>query len=179
MKTSVALIGFMGVGKSAVGQILARSLNKGFVETDTLIAQAAGATTRQIFEREGEIGFREREIAIIKSVSEGRHQVVACGGGVVLNRINVDRLKQDAVLFWLTASPGIIAQRTGLNAQQRPVLQGIHDIKGLRTLLEWRDPYYSRAADFCIDTSHMDVASVADRILVQLKQYPDFILSTQ
>jgi hypothetical protein len=87
MKTSVALIGFMGTGKSAVGAVLAERLGKKFIEVDYLIEQKGGKPIPQIFEDEGEITFRELEIETIKQIAGRSNQVIACGGGAVLNRI--------------------------------------------------------------------------------------------
>ena len=86
MKSSVALIGFMGVGKSAVAQILAAKLGKPLVEVDALIREQAALSIPEIFQREGEIGFRQREIDAVKEVAAGHNQVIDCGGGVVLNK---------------------------------------------------------------------------------------------
>jgi shikimate kinase len=91
----------MGVGKTVAGRVLAERLRKKLVEVDSLIAQRAGKTIPQIFREDGEIVFRELEIAVIKEVSAKSNQVIDCGGGVVLNKINIDRLKQSAVVFWL------------------------------------------------------------------------------
>ena len=81
MKTSIALIGFMGVGKTAVGKALAGKLNKRFVELDALIEQKAGKSIPEIFQQDGEIAFRELEIEVTKEVSEDKSLVIACGGG--------------------------------------------------------------------------------------------------
>ena len=97
MKTSVALIGFMGVGKSAVGEELAARLGKKLVRVDALIESKAGKSIPRIFEEEGETTFREREIEVIKEIAAEKDQVIDCGGGVVLNRINIDRWLVDII----------------------------------------------------------------------------------
>jgi len=107
MKPNIALIGFMGTGKTAVGRILAKKLNLEFVETDTIIEEKTGQSIPQIFTASGETGFRELEIEVTKEVAKKQHTVIACGGGLVLNRINIDRLRQDAVIVNLTASPTV------------------------------------------------------------------------
>src|ERR1035437_3779739 len=112
MKSNIALIGFMGTGKTAVGKLLAARLNKKFIELDDLIVQAAGKPITQIFEQDGEIAFRELEIAVVKQVAQRKRQVIACGGGIVLNRINIDRLKENGVVVLLTATPSVILKRT-------------------------------------------------------------------
>ena len=80
MKNSIALIGFMGTGKTAVGQALAEKLGKEFIETDALIEKKAGKSIPEIFRQDGEIVFRELEIAVIKAIA-GKENVVIAGGG--------------------------------------------------------------------------------------------------
>jgi shikimate kinase len=103
MKTNIALIGFMGTGKTAVGRLLAEKLNKKFLEQDSLIEQKAGKSIPEIFRQNGEISFRELEIAATKEIAREQNAVIACGGGVVLNKINIDRLKESSVVVYLTA----------------------------------------------------------------------------
>jgi shikimate kinase len=88
----------MGTGKSTVGKILATRLKKKYVEVDKLIVASAGKSIPQIFDEEGETGFRERELETIKKIAFNKNQIVDCGGGAVLNRINIDRLKEKAVV---------------------------------------------------------------------------------
>ena len=97
MKSNVALIGFMGVGKTAVGKALAKKLDWELIELDSLIEQKAGKPIPEIFEQDGEIAFRELEIEVAKDVSQGENTIIACGGGIVLNQINIDRLRQKLV----------------------------------------------------------------------------------
>ena len=80
MKTNIALIGFMGTGKTAVGEVLAEKLGKKLVELDFLIEQKAGKPIPVIFQQDGEIAFRELEIEVAGEVSAGTNLVIACGG---------------------------------------------------------------------------------------------------
>ncbi len=80
MKTNIALIGFMGTGKTAAGKVLAKKLSKKFVETDALIEQASGKSIPEIFQQDGEVAFRELEIGVIKEVAQKKNQVITCGG---------------------------------------------------------------------------------------------------
>ena len=121
MKTNVALIGFMGTGKSAVGRALADRLSRGFVELDGLIEGAAGKSIPDIFSQDGEIAFRELEIEVTKRAARCRNRVIACGGGLVLNKINVDRLRETSRIVHLTASPGAILRRTAAEPGERPL----------------------------------------------------------
>jgi shikimate kinase len=168
-KTSIALIGFMGAGKSAVGSLLAQRLAKRLVETDRLIEEKAGKPISRIFQEEGEIIFREREIAVIKEIAGREGQVIACGGGVPLNRINIDRLKAQAVIIWLTASPGILLKRTHLDGEVRPVLKTVSNLSDLRSLIQFRKPFYERAADLTINTSRLNVEETAAEVIKALQ----------
>lgn len=174
MKSSVALIGFMGVGKTAVGLVLAKKLGKKFVELDALIAQKAGKSIPEIFAQEGEIAFRELEIEAVKDIAGKDNLVIACGGGVVLNKINIDRLKQSSVIVLLTASPGVILRRVSRDGADRPLLKGAKKAADIQSLLRYRKPFYERAADFKIDTSKLDVNAVADEIIKKLRDDESF-----
>jgi shikimate kinase len=176
MKTNIALIGFMGVGKTAVGKALAEKLNKKFVEMDALIEQKAGKPIPDVFQQDGEIAFRELEIEVAKEVSQGKNQVVACGGGVVLNKINIDRLKKGAVLVCLTASPEAILKRTSADGDERPLLKTPDKAAVIREMLSFRKPFYERAADITIDTSRLDIDAVVDQIIKRLKEDEGFNL---
>jgi shikimate kinase len=174
MKNNVALIGFMGVGKSAVGKVLAERLEKTLIEVDFLIVRKAGKSIPQIFREDGEIAFRELEIEVIKDIAKGVNQVIACGGGVVLNKINIDRLKQNSVIVWLTASPEVIAERIAYDREGRPLLQGKNTLSHIRSLLNFRKPYYKRSADFEVDTSNLEIDSIIKQIVDKLKENADF-----
>jgi shikimate kinase len=177
MKSNIALIGFMGVGKSAVGRVLAEKLGMQFVETDALIKEMAGKSIPDIFREDGEIAFRELEIAVIKDVALGNGQVIACGGGVVLNTINIARLRETGVIILLTATPQAIIKRTTLNKESRPLLASAQDhAQRIRALLKFRRPYYERATDITVSTSQISVAAIADAIIDRIKCYEGFSL---
>ncbi len=169
MKTSIALIGFMGTGKTTVGQSLARRLGKDFIETDALIEQQAGKSIAEVFKDKGETGFREIEIGVIKQIAERKNAVIACGGGVVLNRINVDRLRRECVVVLLTASPRAVVKRIPQDGNIRPLLQ-VADIESIKQLLAFRKPFYERAADITVNTSRLNIEGVVDQIVKQLNE---------
>lgn len=170
MKSSIALIGFMGVGKTDVGKALAEKLNKKFVEMDALIEQKAGKSIPDVFQQDGEIAFRELEIEVAKEVSQGKNQVIACGGGVVLNKINIDRLKKGAVLVYLTASPEVILKRISSGGEERPLLKTDDKAAVVQEMLSFRKPFYERAADITIDTSQLDINAVAEQIITKTEE---------
>ncbi len=174
MKTSIALIGFMGTGKTAVGKALAEKLDREFIETDSLIEQKAGKTIPKIFEQDGEVTFRELEIEVTKEVAERKKVVIACGGGVVLNKINIDRLRKECIIVCLTASPRVILKRTSSDENERPLFRTANRAWHIQELLRFRKPFYERAADIKIDTSQLDINAVVEQIISKLKEDESF-----
>ena len=176
MKTSIALIGFMGTGKTAVGRALSDKLGKRFIELDPLIEQKAGKTIPEVFQEDGETAFRELEIAVTKEAARQTEAVIACGGGVVLNKINIDRLKKDAVIVYLTASPEVILKRTLHDDEERPLLKVANPAQTIRELLRFRQPFYERAAEITINTSRLGIEATVTQIITRLKEYEGFHL---
>ncbi len=170
MKSNVALIGFMGVGKTVVGKALAKKLNWEFIELDSLIEQRVGKSIREIFQQDGEMVFRELEIEVTKEVSQRQNAVTACGGGIVLNQINIDRLRQKSRIVYLTASSAVILQRILGDGGERPLLKVANPAPTIQELLRFRRPFYERAADMKINTSKLSVDAVAEQIIERLKQ---------
>jgi len=170
MKTNIALIGFMGTGKTAVGQLLAQKLNRKFIELDWLIEQQAGKLIPEIFQQDGEISFRELEIGVTKKISEEKYSVIACGGGIVLNKINIDRLREGAKIVYLTASPGAVLKRISREEDTRPLLAVDNPTRTISELIKSRKPFYERAADITISTSKLDINAVAEQIIEKLKE---------
>ena len=170
MKTSIALIGFMGTGKTVAGRVLARKLRKEFVELDSLIERKAGRTIPEIFQQGGEVAFRALEIEVTREVSGRKNVVIACGGGVVLNKINIDRLREECLIVYLTASSDVILKRTSNSKKERPLLNVGDRAQAVQKLLELRKPFYEQAADITVDTSKLDINSVVEQIINKLKE---------
>lgn len=123
MKTSIALIGFMGSGKSVVGKALAERLGFDFVDSDALVEQAAGKSVAKIFDESGERVFRELESRAVERASALNYSVVSCGGGVVLRKENVRALKRSSAVVWLDAPLEALQRRLNRGAS-RPLLRG-------------------------------------------------------
>ena len=166
----------MGTGKSAVGRAVAKKLRRKFIELDKLVVQRAGKSIPEIFQQDGEIAFREFEIQATKDITREKRVVIACGGGIVLNSINIDRLRKDAVIIYLTAAPGVIMKRISRDKNVRPLLNVADPALRVRELLKFRGPFYERAADFKINTSRLDVDAVAEQIIDRLKEDESFDL---
>jgi len=169
VKSNIVLIGFMGTGKTAVGRVLAEKLGKKFVELDDIISKRAMKSIKRIFAEDGEVAFRELEINLAKEVSEKENQVIACGGGIVLNKINIDRLRENGIVVYLTASPEAILNRVS-EGNERPLLSTPDKEERIGTLLRERKPYYERSYDIRVNTSRLSVHGTASKILNELKK---------
>ncbi len=174
MKTNVALIGFMGTGKTAVGQLVARRLGMKFIETDALIEMKANKSIPQIFAERGEITFRELEIDVIRDVVRETGAVIACGGGVVLNWINIQRLHESTVIVHLSATPAVTYRRVADQVGRRPLLNVPDPRTRISELVRFRRPFYQRAADIAVDTSRLTVEEAASAVIAELKKDASF-----
>ena len=90
--------------------------------------------------------------------------------GVVLNKINIDRLRKESRIVYLTASPNVVLKRTLSGGETRPLLNVQDKISEIRELLRFRSPFYERAADITINTSRLDINSIAEQIMEKLRQ---------
>lgn len=167
LKTNIALTGFMAVGKSAVGRALARKLKLHFVDLDRVIEKTEGMKVREIFSRKGEAYFRRREKEALAGILALEGQVIATGGGVVIDEENLRLLKEKSLLVCLTASPDVLLQRAG-NGTKRPLLKSNNRKERVTELLKQREKNYSQAHAL-IETSHLNVEQVADKIIALLK----------
>lgn len=152
---NVILIGLMGSGKSTVGRITAHMLNFQFVDTDHMIADQAGCTIPEIFAKEGEAGFRQRESAVLRQLLGRKHTVIATGGGIVTQPVNAPLLKHLGFITWLEASTELLARRTAAS-NDRPLLRGEEppQVK-LQRLIQERSPLYKALADLRIQTDEL------------------------
>ncbi len=172
-KNSIALIGFMATGKTSVGRKLAENLgdNYKFIEMDKIIVEKAGKSIPDIFSEDGEIRFREYEIAVCKELSNYEHVIISCGGGVVLNKINIDYLKKNCLIVLLEASAEDIFQRAMKDGKEtRPVINKEDPKKEIEKVLEFREPFYEAAADIIIDTSKKSIEEIANQIINKIEQ---------
>jgi shikimate kinase len=164
---NIYLVGFMGTGKTAVGRSLARRLGLDFVDLDSKIEQEQGKKIKDIFAKQGEAYFRNLEKAAVREVSAKEGLIVACGGGVVLDKENLEILKNTGSVICLTSRPEIILSRCKNNVE-RPLLNVKDPKKQIESLLEFRRPYYAKA-QFSLDTSDLTIEQAADEIIKQLK----------
>lgn len=165
---NIVLVGFMGTGKSAVGRLLAQRLGRPFLDLDKSIEKETGQTVPQIFQREGEAGFRRLEKQAVRRAAALNGHVVATGGGVMMDEENVQTLKSSGILICLTASPDVILKRTGATAASRPMLTGGNPRERIEELLRLRAPYYAQA-DVTMDTTDRSVSEVVEEILKRVE----------
>ena len=162
---NVALIGFMGTGKTSTGHQLAMLLDYGFVDTDSLIEEQAGKTVTQIFAQFGEPAFRDLETRVGRMLAARQKLVIATGGGFVLNPIHLDELKCHALVICLWASPETIYERVR-NQSHRPLLQEKDPLGTIRSLMAQRESAY-RKADVLINTEQRSIRELAQQIAHQ------------
>ena len=162
---NLALIGFMGTGKSTVGRLVAVQLHYDLVDTDELIEERAGKTIAQIFSQEGEAAFRERERKFVEEMVGWRRKVIATGGGLSASESNLASMKEHSLVVCLWASPESIWERVR-NQAHRPLLQDPDPLNRIRTLLAERTPYY-RQADVLVNTGMRSIKEVTQQVLHQ------------
>ncbi len=160
---NIYLVGFMGTGKTAVGKELAKKKKLQFVDLDELIEFREKRAICDIFAKEGEPYFRKVEKRVLREVSREKKFVVACGGGIVLDKDNIKIMKETGILICLTATPQVILERTAA-CSHRPLLNVKDPKKQIELLLKFRAPYYAEA-DKTINTSKISVKEVVEKIL--------------
>lgn len=169
---NLVLIGYRATGKTSVGARLAEMLHCPFVDLDQVLVRQAGRSVADIVAQGGWAEFRRLEKELVARYGDARGQVLATGGGVVLDPDNVAALKENGILIWLTANPAAIQARLAQDQPRdanRPSLTGGDTIREVIEVLEERAPLYQAAAQIIIDTTHNSVAQVVELVLAALK----------
>lgn len=162
-KRNIAIIGFMGTGKSVVGRLVAERLRMPFVDVDDEIEKKNDLTVEDIFRRDGEEEFRKMEADEIEYIAGLPGRVISCGGGAVLNESAMRRLKERSVMVWLWAGVDTILKRTEHNGA-RPLLN-VEDRKSeIERMLLFRKPFYAGNSDLFIRTDDRSPEEIAERI---------------
>ncbi len=165
---NLALVGFMGCGKSTVGRAVAGELGFEFVDTDALVEAEAGIPVSEIFAKAGEDAFRKLEREAIVSLETRRGLVIATGGGVVTFSENLASLKRHALVVCLWANAEALHDRTK-HQTHRPLLQQENPLEVIRTLLAERAPHYKKA-DVIINTEHRPQRVVVAQVKHQFEE---------
>ena len=164
---NLALIGFMGTGKTSVGRLVAGMLNFEFVDTDELIEEYTGRSLSEIFMKDGEAAFRALEKKVVQELSSKTKTVISTGGGLPAQPENLPHLKATALVVCLWASPEKIWERVRQQSH-RPLLRDADPQKKIRELLAVREPFY-RQADVLVNTGLRSPREVAQQIALQYK----------
>jgi shikimate kinase len=159
---SVVLVGMMGSGKSSVGRRLAARLGISFVDADTEIEAAAGMTIPEIFAQHGESYFRAGEARVIARLLDQGPQVMATGGGAVMDASTRALIRTKGVSIWLKAEVDVLLKRTK-RRNDRPLVDKIKD------LLPMREPLYAEA-DIIIQSRDEPHETIVDEALAALAQ---------
>lgn len=172
---NIVLIGLMGAGKSTVGRLVAQRLDRPFVDTDDVVERDAGATIAEIFAEHGERRFRQLEAAAVRRVAALRGQVIAVGGGAVLDPGNVTQLRATGDLVLLDAEATTLADRVG-EPGNRPLLSQADDVEErLASLRAARAEAYTDAAGHAIDTTQRTPDQIADAVLRWAAEQPGLL----
>jgi shikimate kinase len=161
--SNIALIGFMGTGKSTVGRLVAEQLHFEFLDTDDVIESRAHKSIAAIFADEGEPAFRRQEAGLIAELSSRQRLVLSTGGGLGANPDHIASLKQHALVICLWASPDTIWERVR-GQTHRPLLKEADPLAKIRQLLAVREPFYKQA-DVILNTQVRSLKEVAQQVL--------------
>ena len=146
---NIYLIGLMGSGKTTLGKILSKKLDKHFYDSDQVIEEKLGVNVPMIFEYEGEAGFREREKDILKELVSKQNIVLATGGGIILSESNRDLLAKNGIVIYLKSNQKDLVLRMK-NDKTRPLLKNGNVELIIKKLCQEREPLYEEIADFKI-----------------------------
>jgi shikimate kinase len=174
LRKTVALVGMMGAGKTAIGTALARRLDVPFLDSDVEIERAANLTIAEIFERDGETFFRERETQVIGRLLDGPASVLSTGGGAFLRAENRALISARGVSLWLRADLDLLWSRVK-HKTTRPLLR-TEDPKGtLARLKAEREPVYA-LADLVVDAhANYSIDDMTGRVIEALAARPEIL----
>ena len=164
---NLALIGFMGTGKTSVGRFVAEQLHFDYLDTDELIQSRTGRSITDIFKTDGEPAFRALERQVVNELASRKNTVIATGGGLPTNPANLDSLKTHALVVCLWASPEKIWERVK-NQTHRPLLHDPDPQKKIRDLLAAREQFYKQA-DVLVNTDIRSAREVAQQVVHQFR----------
>lgn len=174
LKKTVAMVGMMGAGKTAVGRALAAKLGVPFLDSDAEIETAAAMTVPEIFERDGEAFFRARETEVIVRLLDEERGVLSTGGGAFLSPVNRANISARGVSIWLNADLDLLWNRVK-HRDTRPLLRTKNPRETLRALYNVRVPEYSKADLQVMCVPGLAIEEMADRVIETLLTRPDVL----
>ncbi len=162
-KTNIALIGFIGSGKSTIGKLLAEKTDRKFIDLDAEIKKSYGKTIPEIFKQKSEAGFRKIEKSMIsKIIPSSRSTVFSLGAGAVLDKKNRSIIKDNCYVIWLWISVPAALNRIDINS--RPILDQKTPEASAKRILSHRMPYYAGISDIVINTERSKPDNIYERI---------------
>lgn len=174
LKKTVVLVGMMGAGKTAVGRALAARLGAPFLDSDHEIETAANMTIPEIFARDGEAFFRQKEAQVIARLLEEARGVLSTGGGAFLAEANRRTISDKGVSIWLNGDLDVLWNRVR-HRDHRPLLKTEDPYATLKGLYEARVPFYAQADLTVRSDAQTSVEGVVDRVLAALATRPDVL----
>ena len=165
---NIYLIGYRGSGKTSVGKMLARLLNRPFLDMDAEAVQAAGASIQDMVAHHGWDAFRRLESNIVKQMALRSGHIVATGGGVILDADNIRRMKSSGRVIWLRIKPETARNRISQDPAtpgQRPGLTTAGCMVEIASVMQHRAPLYEQAADMMVDADDADIETICRYIL--------------
>ena len=168
-RRNISLVGFMGSGKSIIGNHLSSLTGFEFLDIDSMIEKTAGMSIKEIFEINGEKFFRDIEEKEIERAGKLTKKVISCGGGAVISKKNRDVLRKNSIVVWLWAKPETIFKRI-CNDKTRPLLDGIDNIESIRTMIVKRIFFYCDVADVILYTENKSSQEIARMIYEEINK---------
>jgi shikimate kinase len=174
LRKTVVMVGMMGAGKTAIGRELARLLDVPFVDSDDEIARAAGRSIAEIFERDGEAFFRQKETQVLARLMDGPPCILSTGGGAFMADENRRLIAARGLAVWLRAELDLLWSRVR-HKTTRPLLRTANPRETLRMLLETRAPVYA-LAEIAVDAQEgLSIEAMARKVEVALAARPDVL----
>ena len=166
MNSNIYLVGYRGTGKSSLGKKIAKLLGWQLVDLDKEIVKKSGKSIPQLFSELGEPYFRDLEREALLFFGEKTNQVIATGGGVVVNEKNRLYLKNRPFVVWLKGEVGVLYDRI-YGDKNRPALTNLDPLEEIKKTMQIREPYYKEVSDLTFDTSYGPFQIVAEKIVTQ------------
>ncbi|MEQ6247896.1 shikimate kinase [Sulfitobacter sp. HNIBRBA3233] len=177
LKKTVALVGMMGAGKTAVGRAVAAKIGVPFLDSDAEIEAAANLTVPEIFQRDGEAFFRKREAEVIRRLLEHHRGILSTGGGAYLAEVNRSNISDKGVAVWLDADLDLLWTRVR-HKDSRPLLRTDNPKRTLSEIFAARTPIYRLAELRVPCEAKISIEAMADRVIDTLLMRPDVLERT-
>jgi shikimate kinase len=175
LKKTVALVGMMGAGKTAIGNACARYLGVPFLDSDTEIEKAAGLSIAEIFERYDETFFREKECQVIARLLDGEPGILSTGGGAYLNGDIREMISSGGVAVWLQADPDLLWSRVR-HKNTRPLLRTANPRAKLEQLCTERTPFYAKAEIAVEGRPRYSIPQMTEKVVTALLARSDVLV---